>query len=68
MENIRDFDRQIKGIITSCNSYFVGGDKVTSIKRYEENGQESFVAWYAVYRGSEIVARINGAHVIEVQH
>ena len=46
----------------------VGGDGVTRIVPYEENGQMAPVTWLAVYKGDEIVARLNAAEMAKIQY
>ncbi len=44
----------------------VGSNGVTKIEAYDETGEMSYVPWFAIYVGEEIVWRVNGKYVVEV--
>lgn len=44
----------------------VGSNGVTKIAVYDEYGEMSYVPWFAIYVGEEIVWRVNAKYVVEV--
>lgn len=61
-------ERPIRRIWTDEIQHTVGREGVTKIDSYPENGHMAPLVWFAVYRGEEMFARVNGAHVVEVQY
>jgi hypothetical protein len=43
--------------------YKVGRDGITRIEAYDEHGNGAFVPWFAVYKGDEMVMRVNAAYI-----
>ena len=46
----------------------VGKNNVEKIYPYHENGQMSYVVWFAIYRDGEISQRVNSAHIDTVMY
>lgn len=51
--------RSLCNDLAQC-SYTVGKDGVTAIEPYDEPGEMAYVAWFNVWRGQTLYAKING--------
>ena len=69
MESILDEAREIAGVFwESDGSYTVGKCGVTKIEAYREAGQCGYVPWFAIWRGSKLIQRVNGAFLAGVSY
>jgi hypothetical protein len=46
----------------------VGKYDVTKIEPYEENGEMSYITWFAIWNENEIMSKINSKYVISVNY
>ena len=61
---LQDDDREIEQILFPDEGAFrVGQTGVTAIKVSEQPGQCALVPWFDVYKGAEIIHRVNAEHV-----
>jgi len=67
--NIISDERPIVRLYTAQDSSFaVGNFGVTIIKPYTENGEMALILWFEIYKGDEVVARVNGRYVESVHY
>jgi hypothetical protein len=53
------FHKEIKSISKEWFSLMVGEDGITEFVPYYESGQMAEVPWIAIYKGDEIISRID---------
>ena len=54
------------GNIEDYENYTVGRNGITKIKQYFENGQMAAVPWFAIYKGENIITRMDAVNCIVV--
>ena len=69
MESVLDETRTIKSVYWHPDGAFtVGVCGVTKIEAYREAGQGGYVPWFAVWKGDDLLQRVNGAVVAGVEY
>ena len=50
------------------NGWRIDQNDITAIVPYYETGEMGYVLWFAVYKGDEIISRVNGKFVWNVNY
>ena len=69
MKSVLDDTREIKSVWWHPGGAFaVGSCRVTKIEAYREAGQGGYVPWFAVWKGDDLLCRVNGAVIAGVEY